>query len=264
MNNVVLLIPHYNNPDGLKRSLASIHSQERIDVVIVDDGSKAEINELDISSHFKATGIIKYLYLEQNKGIEYALNTGLEYIVSLNQYEYIARMDSDDACIGKRFDIQKRFLEQNKNIMLVGSNVIAVNPEGNFLYNIIMPEHSDTIRKKMYLNSMFMHPSVMFRIQIIEKIGYYPFNYKAAEDYAYFFKIVIQYETANIQDFLLKYEINPKGISISKRKQQVASRIKVIKDNFYFGFYPIYGLLRSLILYITPQNLITSLKRIRG
>lgn len=264
MNNVVLLIPHYNNPEGLKRSLASIDASEEIDILVVDDGSnECVINEAETTASFKAFGIVRYIYLENNKGIEHALNTGLKFIVDARQYIYIARMDSDDSCIGRRFSIQKQFLEQNATIMLVGSNVIAVSPNGDFLYNIILPKESRSIKKKMFLNSMFMHPSVMFRAEVIQTIGYYPLHYDAAEDYAYFFKIVNKYETANIQEFLLHYEINPKGISVSKRKQQVASRIKVILDNFYFGFYPIYGLLRSLVLYVMPQNLIAALKKIK-
>jgi hypothetical protein len=127
-----------------------------------------------------------------------------------------------------------------------------------------MPAESKEIRNKMFLNSMFMHPSVMFRRDVIKNIGYYPVNYKAAEDYAYFFRIVKKYETANIQEFLLRYEINPHGISVSKRKQQVASRIRVILDNFYFGCYPIYGLIRNCIIYFTPDRLITFLKKKRG
>lgn len=262
MNNVVLLIPHYNNPEGLKRSLASIEASEEIDILIVDDGStKCVINEVDTTAFFKACGTVKYIYLEHNKGIEHALNTGLRFIVDAGQYIYIARMDSDDSCIGRRFSIQKHFLDQNENIMLVGSNVIAVSPGGDFLYNIILPKDSHSIKKKMFLNSMFMHPSVMFRAEIIQTVGYYPLQYDAAEDYAYFFKIVNKYETANIQEFLLHYEINPKGISVSKRKQQVASRIKIIRENFYFGFYPIYGLLRNLVLYVMPQKVLLFIKK---
>ncbi|MHA3788487.1 glycosyltransferase [Flavobacterium hauense] len=263
MSKSVLLIPHYNNPEGLNRSLASIEASEKIDVLIVDDGSrKALIDENVINNAFKAKGTVKYIYLEVNKGIEHALNTGLEYIVAKG-YEYVARLDSDDVCIGKRFEIQESFLDTHQDIALVGSNVIAVSPEGKFLFNIIMPQNSDDIRNKMFLNSMFMHPSVMFRTAIVKEEGFYPLNYPAAEDYAYFFKISQKYKTANIQQFLINYEINPSGISITKRKQQVTSRLKVIRDNFHLGFYPVYGLVRNTIIYLIPQKLITFIKKIK-
>jgi hypothetical protein len=115
----------------------------------------------------------------------------------------------------------------------------------------------------MFTNAMFLHPTVMFAEEIIAMVGKYPTNYKAAEDYAFFFKIVKEFKTANLPEFLLQYEINPSGISFSKRKVQVWSRIRVIKANFYFGFWPVYGIIRNLILYILPHSIIQKIKRFK-
>jgi hypothetical protein len=108
---------------------------------------------------------------------------------------------------------------------------------------------------------MFIHPSIMFRIKVIDEVGLYPTNYKYAEDYAYFFKIIKKLKTANINKILLQYEVNPKGLSINKRKQQLRSRLKIILDNFDGSFYAFYGLFRNLILYFLPYSLIFLLKR---
>jgi glycosyltransferase involved in cell wall biosynthesis len=264
MNEVVLLIPHFNSPQALKSSIESIDASEKIDIVIVDDGSKKhKIEEATLSSSFKANGSIIYLYLKDNLGIESALNYGLDYIKEQKQYHYIARLDCGDICLGKRFQKQASFLKSNPEIKLVGSNGFAVLPDGKFLYNLVYPENHDAIKNRMYVNSMFLHPCVMFASEVIDVVGKYPTNYKAAEDYAFFFKIVKEFKTANIQEFLLQYEINPSGISLSKRKLQVWSRIRIIKDNFYFGFWPIYGLLRNLILYFFPNSIIQKIKEIK-
>jgi len=259
-NDTIVLIPHYNNPEGLARSLASIDPEEQLDVLIVDDGSIHKPNESRLNSCFKANGTVYYIYLESNKGIEHALNTGLEYIVFKKVYTFIARLDCGDYCVGKRFAIQQQFFKNNPQVKLVGSNVMAIDLDGAFLYNIIVPSKGNDITHKMYLNCMFIHPTVMFKTEVLAVTGYYPLHYKSAEDYAFFFKIVKNFETANINEFLVKIEINPAGISITRRKQQVSSRIKVIKDNFYFGFYPVYGLVRSIILYYIPNSLIKYVK----
>ena len=265
MNRTALLIPHYNNPEGLQRSLASIDSTENIDVLIVDDGSrKALLNEDVINAAFKANGTITYIYLEENRGIEHALNTGLDYITKQNVYLYVARLDCGDYCLGKRFELQQLFLEKNPDIKMVGSNVIAVNMEGSFLFEIKMPEKTESIKNKMFFNAMFIHPTVMFCTDILSQTGFYPTNRKSAEDYAFFFNISNKFRTANLQEFLVKIEINPSGISVSRRRQQVGSRIKVILDNFHFGFYPVYGLIRNCLLYIIPNSLIMFLKRMKG
>lgn len=264
MNKSVLLIPHYNNPMGLISSIASIQASEKIDIVVVDDGSiNRKIDETATRNALKSKGEIIYLYLKKNEGIEYALNAGLDYIVKKQQYQFIARLDCGDICLGNRFHIQETFLIENPDIKLVGSNAIAVNTEGKFLYNTIFPENSKEIENKMFINAMFLHPSVMFKAEVITVLGKYPTNYKAAEDYAFFFKIIKEFKTANLQEFLLQYEINSSGISFSKRKLQVWSRIRVIKDNFYLGFWPIYGILRNMILYILPNSLIQKIKRLK-
>lgn len=262
VNQTALLIPHFNNPEGLYSSIKSIHKSENIDVVIVDDGSTDnKFNELELNDIFKSGTNVYYLYLDSNKGIEHALNYGLAFIKSKN-YKYTARLDAGDLCEPNRFQIQENFLENNTNIKLVGSGIIAIDEKGIELYRKEFPETHIELKRKMYLNCMFIHPTVMFANDVIDAIGDYPTNFNAAEDYAFFFKILNSFETANIKEPLVKIEINHSGISIQKRKQQVASRIKIIKKYFYFGFWPIYGLFRNYMLYIIPNSFLLFLKKL--
>lgn len=262
MNNVIILIPHFNNFKGLCDSIFSIEKEEKVDVLIVDDGSTtSQIKESELLKFQKFNGTISFIYNKENLGIEHVLNQGLKFILEKKVYKYIARLDCGDLCLENRFYLQEKYLKNHLQCKLVGSNAIAIDTNGKELYKTILPENSNTIKNKMYLNAMFLHPTVMFCSSIINEIGYYPTEYKAAEDYAFFFKIVQKYETHNIQKFLLKYEINTKGISLLKRNQQVSSRIQIIKDNFYFGFWPFYGLLRNYALrYLIPQKIINWIK----
>ncbi len=261
MNKVALLIAHYNNPLGLIKSIESIGINEKIDVVIVDDGSKInQINEEALNNAFRANGKITFIYLEKNKGVEIASNIGLEYIID-NKYKYTARLDSGDICKEDRFEKQVLFLEENPRIKLVGSSIIANDTSGNYLYTVKYPTKHIDIKKRMYLNAMFINPTTIFETDIVSKVGKYPINYEAAEDYAFFFNVVKEYDTANIIEPLVTIEINPDGISISKRKIQVKNRIKLILENFYFGFWPMYGLIRNLFLYIIPNTIILKLKK---
>ncbi|SCX95362.1 Glycosyl transferase family 2 [Flavobacterium anhuiense] len=260
MNNIILLIPYYNNSDGLLKSLQSINQDEELDIIIVDDGSINRFEENTAIQSFKAKGKIFFEYLPENKGIEIALNTGLKISIEKG-YKYIARLDCGDVCIGKRFAIQKNYLEDNPDIKIVGSNVLAVDHNDKFLYSIDLPLNNRDIKNKMYFNSMLIHPAIMFSSDILKTVGLYSLNYKSAEDYAFFFAISKSYKMANINEYLTQIEINEKGISLQKRKQQVACRIKIIKENFYFGFYPIYGLIRNYILFILPYRFILFLKK---
>lgn len=260
-NNVILLIPHYKNIEGLYVSLSSIDKNENLDILIVDDGSNITIDEDKLKLSFLGKGQVFFEYLEENSGIEIALNKGLNFILN-KKYKYTARLDCGDICIKDRFNIQENFLEANQDIALVGTNVNFLDTEGKLLYTLTVPEKDKQIRKKMFINAMHIHPTIMFRNSILKTIGLYPVAYKAAEDYAFFFNVINSFKVANINKVLVKCEINPNGISTLLRKKQAKNRIKLILKNFYFGFYPIYGLLRSFLLYVTPLGVLIRLKRI--
>ena len=85
----------------------------------------------------------------------------------------------------------------------------------------------------MYFNSMFLNPSVIFYSHILNEIGGYPYKYRrAAQDYAFFFKIIKRYKAENYPEILLDYVTSNSSISSVKRKLQVYHRIRIILDNF--------------------------------
>lgn len=258
----ILIIPHFNNPNGLTASIASIGNDEELDVIIVDDGSiKYKINEESILLNKKFKGNIIFKYCPENRGIEYVLNDGIDYALE-NGYRYISRLDCGDLCHKNRFKIQTNFLDNNPEIGLVGSHVNAVDENGYFLYPINVPIDKKEIENGMLLGAMFIHPTVMFRSDIINKVGKYPVNYKAAEDFAFFTNIIKHYKCANIDQVLVTIELNSKGISIKNRKIQTHSRIQILKHNYKFGLRSTYGVLRSYILYYMPYSIIQSIKKI--
>ncbi|UOK43166.1 MULTISPECIES: glycosyltransferase [Flavobacterium] len=262
MNNTIVLIPHYNNFTGLLKTIKSINADEKIDVLIVDDGSNTDTINADVlKKSVSFNGQLHIEYLPINSGIEEALNKGLMFVKQQSRYQFIARIDCGDVVVGKRFQKQECFLTENPDVALLGCNAIAVDINDNELYRTVFPEEHEVIKHKMYLNAMFLHPCVMFRSMVLKTIGVYPTEFEAAEDYAYFFSIMEKYKTHNLQDFLVKYEINPNGISLSKRKKQVKSRIQIIRKHFYFGFWPCYGLVRNYLLLYIPNILIQTLKK---
>lgn len=255
----ILLIPHYNRPDKLIESISSISEAETIDVLIVDDGSSKKPIEADVKKAFLANGKLIYIYLKQNQGIEQALNKGLEFCVS-ESYTYVARLDCGDLCLPNRFSIQENYLDTHLNTGLIGTQVRIFERGSKKKYIKRFPTESSIIKKMLFINAMLMHPSIMFRVSCLEKTGLYPTNYPAAEDLAFYFNFSKYYEIENLNDVLIEYELDSDSISTVKRKRQVASRIKLILDNFNFSFYPIYGLLRSILLYIMPLQMIKKIK----
>lgn len=260
MSDIIVLIPHFNNFIGLTNSIKSMNSEfEFIDILAIDDGSNEALDESYLQSIFGVK--ITVLNNKVNRGIEHVLNDGLTYAIQHN-YKYIGRLDCGDLCKKDRFRIQYDFLEKHTDIGIVGSHVKCVDQEGTFLYNLKMPLKDEIIRKKMFFNAMLIHPTLFFRSEIIHKVGLYPTEYKNAEDYAFFFKILPHFKFANIDKELVQIELNTKGISATGREKQIKSRISLIKENFYFGFYPIMGFLRSILILKMPNGVIEMLKNI--
>lgn len=255
---VIVLIPHYNNNDKLLQSILSIKEDIQVDVLVVDDGSAKTPDLNHIQDKYK-NGSVFMEILHRNKGIEHALNKGLEFIEK-SHYKYIARLDCGDLNLKNKYTKQYKYLEQNPDTYLLGTWADIVDENGKLVYQLKHPCTYRKIKNRMFINSMFVHPTVMYRTKVLSIIGKYPFSYEAAEDYAFFFRIIKKLKAENYPESLLKYEMNPNSISSIKRKKQILNRIKIIWDNFYFGLYPLYGLTRNIIIYILPPNFINYLK----
>jgi len=111
-----VLMPVYNVAPYIKESIQSILDQSFSDfeLLIIDDCSTDET--FNIIQSFQDTRI-KLIRNDVNKGLVYGLNLGLQ----LLQNDYIARMDGDDLCLPSRFEYQVRFMDENPDVVLCGS-----------------------------------------------------------------------------------------------------------------------------------------------
>lgn len=258
---LVVLIPHYNDLRGLYKSLGSISEMISLDVLIVDDGSIEKPDLELLKSKFDKINNIKILFLDNNLGIASALNEGLHYINNCKSYKYIARLDTGDTCVANRFRIQYNYLEENPEVYLLGTWANCVDETGNILYQFEHSTNTKKIKKYMYFRNEFVHSSVMFRSEAINKIGYYPTLY--TEDYAYFFKFVKNYKTENLPLHLINYEINPNGLTMKNRKTWLRSRMQVIIANFEISAPAIVGLIYSFAKYFIPVVFFHKIKLIK-
>jgi glycosyltransferase involved in cell wall biosynthesis len=258
---LIVLIPHYNDPEGLRISIESIDEEFLVDVFVIDDGSSIKPKEEELIKSYK-NGKLFFYYLDENKGLSCALNVGIDFAIN-NNYEFTGRLDCRDSFIKNKCKKQLSFLESHTNIKLLGTWAKMVDERNNELFILKHPEKHSKIKKNMYLNNMFVHPSVIIRTDVFSEVGVYNMKYtKAAQDYDLFFRIVKKFETANYPEALLIYEMSLNSISSKWRKLQVKNRISIIWDNFYFGFYPIYGIVRSFFLYYLSRETTTKLKSI--
>ncbi len=257
---ICVLIPHYNGLEDLYTSLKSIKEDIQVDVLVIDDGSRVAPDEAYLDSIYNF-GNMKLEVLAENQGIEHALNTGLKIIINQG-YEFIGRLDCGDLNHPNKYRKQLKYLEDNPEVMLLGTWVRILDESHNYLYDLKHPTSYKEIKRGMRLNSTFVHPTVVIRATIVNQVGLYPTQYSAAEDYAFYFKIIEKFKAENLPELLLDYVNDPNSISAQKRRTQVKNRIKIMKAHYNLSFYATYGILRSCLLYLLPRNLLTQVKKV--
>jgi hypothetical protein len=114
----------------------------------------------------------------------------------------------------------------------------------------------------MHINSCFAHPAVMIRASVFTLVGPYRSEDICAEDYGLFFRIAKRFPVANLPRVLTLIELNQGGISLSRRSQQLRSRLHIQLSNFDLGLPESYwGVLQTLALMLTPRRVTTKLKQ---
>jgi glycosyltransferase involved in cell wall biosynthesis len=257
-----LLIPFYNNLPGLLHSLQSVeYDADKYTVVIVDDGSNQPVTLDELYKRIPRNISVEIIQLPCNKGITTALNTGLQWILEQGNASFIARLDCGDTCTPERFYRQVAFLQENPRVNLVGSWCIFKDYTTNVAFRYITPTLHKKIKRGMHFRNIFIHPTVMWRCDAIKDNELYPYTYPDAEDYGFFYQLMQKGEGAIIPEYLVTCEINHKGISLSSRKKQLKSRIKVVKEYGKNRVLRYLGVFKLRLLLIIPYNLVFAVKR---
>lgn len=256
----VLIIPCYNNSDGLHVSLKSIsYPKDKCEILIIDDGSIPAINEKELQETFSGL-TINVIRLDYNKGIVNALNLGLDKLKRRNNVKYIARLDAGDICDQHRFTKQINFLNAHTDVALLASWARFENSSTGRGYDYITQVTHAKILKEMHFKCSFIHPSVIFRAEVLNIIGVYPEDFPHAEDYAFFWQILKSYEGAVLPEKLVQIMYTDKNVSAKHYKVQLQSRKKVVRQFGSSWLHKMIGITILNLKIALPQKLIIMLK----
>ncbi|MDT7008628.1 glycosyltransferase [Enterobacter cancerogenus] len=231
---VAVIMAVYDGDDAayFEQAINSLYAQtiENFDIFLYVDAVH-KVDLLNVISKFqKRTNFFSIIGTER-KGLAYGLNILLESIRNKN-YGYIARMDSDDISVPKRFEAQVKFLDKNKDISVIGSNCIEINGDEVEIFHKKMPETHQDILKIIIKRSPFVHPSIMFRGSIIEHVRY-DIRLMNTQDYYLWIDLLSKnHKFYNLQEPLLYFRVDDKFYSrrgFSKVLNEIRSRIYAIK-----------------------------------
>lgn len=179
---VTVLMAAYNAAPFLRKSLDSVLCQsfKDFEIVIIDDGSTDETGAI-LDEYCKADKRIVKLVNEHNMGLIASLNRGIE----AARGKYIARFDADDIMLGKRLEIQVRYLEKHPDVGLLCAQSVVMSHQtkcrnGIFRNSCLWPELETGLLAKCTIS----HTCVTFRRELLIKTGLrYSDEYVYMEDY---------------------------------------------------------------------------------
>lgn len=185
---VLLSVYKSEHSDWLAFALDSMFAQtvSPAEVLLVQDGPLTSklYETIEIYKHRYPT-VFKTLSLPRNMGLGLALRHG----VLACQYEYIARMDTDDYSAPSRIEEEFDAMFE-KNVDMVGCIIDEfIDTPQNVVSHRLLPETHDAIYRFAKKRTPIAHPSVLFKKSLLIKCGNYE-DYFLAEDFAIFVNLL--------------------------------------------------------------------------
>lgn len=217
---ISIIMSVYNETEKeLELSIDSILQQtyKNIEFIIILDNPLNMNLYNKIKQYSEKDKRIKFYSNLKNMGLAKSLNKGIE----LSTGKYIARMDADDISIETRLEKQIKFLKKNEDVYLIGGQAEQIDENNKKIRELKYECNYMLIKKIIKYRSCFLHPTIMFKRELLENIKGYR-NFPCAQDYDLFYRIIDSgYKCENLPDKILKYRIRKNSISNEKKLFQL-------------------------------------------
>ncbi|MBX9625704.1 MAG: glycosyltransferase [Gemmataceae bacterium] len=219
---VSVLMPVYNAGPYLAEAVESVLGQTfgDLELVAIDDGSTDGSGA--VLDRFAAADPRVRVVHQPNGGLVAALTHGY----SLCRAPLVARMDADDVSLPGRLAAQVAHLEAHPDCVLVGTQIVLIDPDGRELRRTAFPtDHPAADRHQLFgWGSVIAHPTAVYRRSAYDAAGGYTADTYPAEDFDLWLRMAEVGRMAVLPDHLLRYRVHPK--SISSQNRAVGERVK--------------------------------------
>ncbi|MFX1500545.1 MAG: glycosyltransferase family 2 protein [Promethearchaeota archaeon] len=184
---ISVIIPTYNRANLIEFAIKSVLNQsyKNIELIIVDDGSTDSTKK--IIDSFKDHRI-KYIKQKHSGLPAVARNTGLKNA----RGEFIAFLDSDDIWFPQKLEKQIKLFYKQKSAILIATNAIIINSKFQKVGKRNLKSDKFLSYKDLLENNIVINSTVLFKKNVINKIGYLDSNPLAVgiEDLDYWLRIL--------------------------------------------------------------------------
>jgi glycosyltransferase involved in cell wall biosynthesis len=224
---VTVIMPVYNAAAYIYEAIESILQQSFTDfeLLIINDGSTDD--SMQIVESFRSPKI-RVLHNLTNKGLVFTRNRGIEEAKG----EYLAWLDADDYALPQRLEIQVNFMENHKNIALLGSYTDYIYANGEVFYTAMPKTKTEELPIWLLFQNCFPQSSVMIRKNALYLSEISPINlryreeFPPAEDYDLWVQLAYYQQVANLPKVLVRHRKHDENTS---RKMSVEQENNILK-----------------------------------
>lgn len=255
---VLISVYYKENPQYFDQALESVMNQTVVpdQVVLVKDGPLGlKLEEVIERWTSRYPEKFKVVPLEDNMGLATALRIGLEHC----DYDYVARMDSDDICLADRFEKQLLFLKKNPHVDLVGSYIaefVDDSKKPRFVRQV--PVEDNDVKRMMKSRSPVNHVTAFFKKNAIIDSGSYR-DGEPVEDYDLWVRMMLNAKVImNLPEVLVLVRVGDGMYKRRGNKRYINSWFRIQKSMYSAGFVSLWGLMWnavciSVFIYLPPS-----------
>jgi len=225
---VSVIMPVYNAGKFLGPAIDSIATQtyKRIELIVVDDASTDDSWKAIRAYKERYPKLIRAYHI--TKQTNSAGNGATNYGLTKAKGEFVARMDSDDVSYPTRIEKQVAYMLDNPSTILVGTQAKVIDKNGKTIGIKTMPTTHEAIYRQFGVLHPIIHPSVMIRRSLLPNPDrIYAMKWDVNDDYYTFFKLLNHGRFANLPEYLLKYRIHGKNLSLINPKEKFQNSINI-------------------------------------
>ncbi len=209
---VSVIIPAFNAARFLPRALASVAAQsypsDRIETVVIDDGSTDNTREIAQAFEGQVPGF--QVFSQPNKGVAATRNLG----IAVSSGELVAFLDADDRWLPDKIAAQVEVF-QSEPVGLVHCGFDFVDQDGAALPDWPRQSRLDQgdILLEFLCDFFLITSAVMVSRTVLNSVGGFDESLKVGEDNELFLRIVSTYLVGCVPRSLLERTVRPDSLS---------------------------------------------------
>jgi glycosyltransferase involved in cell wall biosynthesis len=232
---ISVVIPMYNAAKTIIQTIESVFTQTwkgDIEIIVVNDGSKDNSKTL-VEEYIEAKSIDNIVLVDQeNAGVSRARNEGMRRCSG----NWICLLDSDDTWLPNKLERQLEVLKDSS------IDFLGTTRNGEYFPSLAfrrLGKINHVSAKELLFKFVFVTPTVIFRREIIDRVGYFDESQRFAEEGNYFIRVANACNCYLLNESLVitgggKHDFGESGLS-SNLWEMEKGELKNIRMAFRIG-----------------------------